>query len=92
MFSCFHILKYEDADLPIKFSMNITAISYQYKTEKIRLSCGDSEDRTHDLLLAKQALSQLSYIPNVPKSIYNWWAYVELHHRPHPYQGCALTN
>lgn len=21
-----------------------------------------------------------------------WWAYVELHHRPHPYQGCALTN
>ena len=63
----FHILKYEDADLPIKFSMNITAISYQYKTEKIRLSCGDSEDRTHDLLLAKQALSQLSYIPNVPR-------------------------
>ena len=26
---------------------------------------GDSEDRTHDLLLAKQALSQLSYIPKM---------------------------
>ena len=21
-----------------------------------------------------------------------WWAWVELNHRPHPYQGCALAN
>jgi len=21
-----------------------------------------------------------------------WWVWVELNHRPHPYQGCALTN
>ena len=63
----FSYLKYEDADLSIKFSMNITTIYHQYKTEKYSFSCGDSEDRTHDLLLAKQALSQLSYIPNVPR-------------------------
>ena len=50
--------------MSIKFSMNITTIYNQYKTEKYCFSCGDSEDRTHDLLLAKQALSQLSYIPN----------------------------
>ena len=22
----------------------------------------------------------------------NWWVWVDLNHRPHPYQGCALTN
>jgi len=22
----------------------------------------------------------------------NWWAWVELNNRPHPYQGCALAN
>ena len=21
-----------------------------------------------------------------------WWAWVESNYRPHPYQGCALTN
>ena len=22
----------------------------------------------------------------------DWWVWVDLNHRPHPYQGCALTN
>jgi len=22
----------------------------------------------------------------------DWWAWVELNYRPHPYQGCALAN
>jgi hypothetical protein len=48
---------------------------------------GANRDRTDDLLLAKQALSQLSYGPVV-----HWWVWEELHPRPHPYQGCALTN
>ena len=53
---------------------------------------GANRDRTGDLLLAKQALSQLSYGPGyVPRSRY-WWVWEELHPRPHPYQGCALTN
>jgi hypothetical protein len=47
---------------------------------------GADRDRTGDLMLAKHALSQLSYSPN------NWWAWVESNYRPHPYQGCALTN
>src|SRR5450631_1159963 len=46
---------------------------------------GANRDRTGDLLLAKQALSQLSYGP-----IVGWWVWEELHPRPHPYQGCAL--
>src|SRR2546421_7541608 len=67
---------------------------------------GASRDRTGDLLVANQALSQLSYGPssmgrNRPraKSVVlarhaplRWWVWEELHLRPHPSQGCALTN
>ena len=49
---------------------------------------GDERDRTADLLLARQALSQLSYTP----TFVDWWAYLDSNQRPHPYQGCALTN
>jgi hypothetical protein len=49
---------------------------------------GAEEDRTPDPLLAKQVLSQLSYSPIVKE----WWAWVDSNYRPHPYQGCALTN
>jgi hypothetical protein len=48
---------------------------------------GAEEDRTPDPLLAKQVLSQLSYSP-----VNRWWAWVDSNYRPHPYQGCALTN
>ena len=49
---------------------------------------GADRDRTGDPLLAKQVLSQLSYSP----TLQGWWAWVESNYRPHPYQGCALTN
>ncbi len=49
---------------------------------------GDEETRTPDPLRAKEVLSQLSYIPEEG----DWWAIVDSNHRPHPYQGCALTN
>src|SRR6185437_19735 len=56
---------------------------------------GAEEDRTPDPLLAKQVLSQLSYSP-IPRSSESvlklWWAWVDSNYRPHPYQGCALTN
>ena len=48
---------------------------------------GGERDRTDDLLLAKQALSQLSYTPDK-----NWWVWLDLNQRPHAYQACALTN
>ena len=47
---------------------------------------GGERDRTDDLLLAKQALSQLSYTPD------KWWVWMDLNHRPHAYQACARTN
>jgi hypothetical protein len=67
---------------------------------------GANRDRTGDLLLAKQALSQLSYGPrdrpcfrsccsktwSVPDLRFAWWVWVDLNHRPHAYQACALTN
>ena len=29
---------------------------------------------------------------DTPLALGNWWVWVELNHRPHPYQGCALTH
>ena len=55
---------------------------------------GARRDRTDDLLLAKQALSQLSYGPDKTAALRRrkWWAWVDSNYRPHPYQGCALTD
>ena len=60
---------------------------------------GARRDRTDDLLLAKQALSQLSYGPEPagrtlrpPQTRQAWWAWEDLNFRPHAYQARALTN
>ena len=53
-------------------------------------SGGDKGSRTPDLLRARQALYQLSYVPIPPP--FSWWDYQDLNLGPHPYQGCALTN
>jgi hypothetical protein len=53
-------------------------------------SGGGERVRTDDLLRARQALSQLSYTPE--KNGPNWWAWMDLNHRPHAYQACALTE
>jgi hypothetical protein len=62
---------------------------------------GGERDRTDDLLLAKQALSQLSYTPvsgirNLladPRCLIpGWWAREDLNLRPHAYQARALTS
>jgi hypothetical protein len=71
-------------------------------------SGGARRDRTDDLMLAKHALSQLSYGP-VPedecftlavethsvkeiRARSKWWAWEDLNFRPHAYQARALTN
>ena len=55
---------------------------------------GARRDRTDDLMLAKHALSQLSYGPvRTPKQQRDrWWAWEDLNFRPHAYQARALTN
>ena len=57
-------------------------------------SGGAKRDRTVDLLRARQALSQLSYGPVFLQAFptQNWWVWADSNCRPHPYQGCALTN
>lgn len=66
---------------------------YYCKTNSIKdqkiysLLHGDERARTADFLLAKQALSQLSY---TPEDI--WWAREDLNLRPHDYQSCALAS
>ena len=75
----------------------VLALSKRETTTWIRVG-GAEEDRTPDLLLAKQALSQLSYGPQVGKvrraanRAGFWWVWEELNFRPRPYQGRALTN
>ena len=62
---------------------------------------GARRDRTDDLMLAKHALSQLSYGPEGKRSSQpikvvaprqTWWAWEDLNLRPHAYQARALTN
>jgi hypothetical protein len=57
-------------------------------------SGGGERDRTDDLLLAKQALSQLSYTPGSGRHFCHlkWWAREDLNLRPHAYQARALTS
>ena len=59
------------------------------------LNGGARRDRTDDLMLAKHALSQLSYGPGYrDKALMalRWWAWEDLNFRPHAYQARALTN
>ena len=53
---------------------------------------GGGRDRTDDLMLAKHALSQLSYAPTGKDRVEQWWAREDLNFRPHAYQARALTN
>ena len=64
---------------------------------------GDERIRTADPLLAKQVLSQLSYIPTgralsaVHPGLgahrsFGWWAFLASNQGPHAYQACALTS
>ena len=56
---------------------------------------GDEGNRTPCLLLARQALSQMSYTPictDVSNPPRKWWAWMDSNHRPHAYQACALTT
>ena len=54
---------------------------------------GARRDRTDDLMLAKHALSQLSYGPEKDQEArMKWWAWEDLNFRPHAYQARALTN
>ena len=68
---------------------------------------GGRRDRTDDLMLAKHALSQLSYGPYSGQAsllfglrltsgavldAIAWWAWEDLNFRPHAYQARALTN
>ena len=63
---------------------------------------GGDRIRTDDPLLAKQALSQLSYAPATAAAFADpaigrptdraAWAREDLNLRPHAYQACALTN
>ena len=90
--------------------------SYELRRARLGFSCvgramrslqakrgGARRDRTDDLMLAKHALSQLSYGPVTRRRMLRaelerhmhsikWWAWEDLNFRPHAYQARALTN
>jgi hypothetical protein len=91
------------------YSFNRLIFDYKSKYKvSVRRIGGAKQDRTADLLRARQALSQLSYSPIFRWLCYQihfssleqlefcvtkfWWVWVDSNHRPHPYQGCALTT
>src|SRR3984957_12673535 len=71
----------------------------RFTCASMEFSGGADRDRTGGLLVANQALSQLSYSPTASKLQVSrilkpdlWWAWIDLNYRPHPYQWCALDN
>ena len=60
--------------------------------DRPQLLGGARRDRTDDLMLAKHALSQLSYGPSWRTDLMRWWAWEDSNFRPHAYQARALTN
>ena len=69
----------------------VTGTPGDWPGDGVRQVGGASRDRTGDLMLAKHALSQLSYGPST-RTTWDWWVWEDSNFRPHPYQGCALTN
>ena len=72
-----------------RFDLNPTSVRAPIYIHQV--NGGGGRDRTDDLLLAKQALSQLSYAPFMILEG-KWWAWEDLNFRPHAYQARALTN
>ena len=72
-------------------SVQLRGASRRFRTSAYsREGGGDEETRTPDLLLAKEMLYQLSYVPFPRGKV--WWAFLDSNQRPLPYQGSALTS
>lgn len=93
--SFYHIPKFLKNDLIKRLEINIQ-LEYSFLNSQTfeAVYGGAKRDRTADLLRARQALSQLSYGPVFLQAFptQNWWVWADSNCRPHPYQGCALTN
>lgn len=94
--SFYHIPKFLKNDLIKRLEINIHHRLDGMLISKLSEAVygGAKRDRTADLLRARQALSQLSYGPVFLQAFptQNWWVWADSNCRPHPYQGCALTN
>ena len=77
---------------PIFTSALVVVCSGRSSMRPDRQSGGDEETRTPDPLLAKEMLSQLSYVPRTLRPAGRWWAFLDSNQRPLPYQGSALTS
>jgi hypothetical protein len=74
----------------LQFSCGVALRRFRTSAALAREGGGDEETRTPDLLLAKEMLYQLSYVPLASREV--WWAFLDSNQRPLPYQGSALTS
>ena len=77
-------------NLRIRFSKIVASMTRSNLSPLLRVVApgGDDRIRTGDPLLAKQVLSQLSYIPSTPF----WWAFLGSNQGPRAYQARALAT
>ena len=52
--------------------------------KQYRVVSGEGKEKRQDYVILATRTSHLA--------TGMWWVWVDLNHRPHPYQGCALTN
>ena len=95
--SSLHMSKipYPPRRIPVFSPADILVAGRRHDTSSFALPFlpgGGGRDRTDDLMLAKHALSQLSYAPTGKDRVEQWWAREDLNFRPHAYQARALTN
>ena len=89
----YHIPEFLKNSSGAKPEINVHSRTFISELSTIVLDGGAKEDRTPDLLRAKQALSQLSYGPVSDHAAHQQLVGLgRFNCRPHPYQGCALTN
>ena len=90
-------LSYGPFDLPILLlallHSSLTSVMYQYVHSLVR----SNVPRQHQNILRQPfaLLSEGNFVLVTIKSCKQdkiWWVWEDLNFRPHPYQGCALTN
>ena len=76
-------------DDPLLAKQVLSQLSYG---PKLILRSKIDVERTISCKATCEALSNAVHDTRFSRAEKRWWAWVDSNYRPHPYQGCALTN
>ena len=76
---------------PIAFLNRSANISLRFCYLNLYLIFNEPLDNPDEITLYQIISSALS-LRKTPFIMMSWWVWVDSNHRPHPYQGCALTS